>query len=446
MQQYLIEGNWKRRASGNNTDKDSFVEVSQTANSLRITMFNALEDVTEWLKTLGPYTKQETSEAVNIDLNFEKQLSQLTLRKSQDKTTLCIDNCANTTLLNQLRRVANKATYCQHCEACEVECPTGALSVVPTVTINAPKCIHCRKCLNAHDLGCVVAASLSQTIKSSMDKQTRIDRYNNFGLKTEWLEEFMSNPKDFWTVNTTLNKTYQHPALKKWLIDAEVVDDKGNVTELGNELCDIYPHDKTLVWEVIWINLSYNSYIIKWFTNNIDFEKPFTSEQLEVTIRDQQPTYREKTIHNGVYQLMRTLRESPIGSKFSQGSVVSHKGSNYTFARRPASTLTLPGMVYSLYRSMRERGVKLATVSDFYPSASGARPAHGPWAEFGLERSELEKALRWLTLQDNRVLVAELNMGLEHITLRDDLTPLEALRISIEQSTVASQQPAAQEH
>ena len=39
------------------------------------------------------------------------------------------------------------------------------------------------------------------------------------------------------------------------------------------------------------------------------------------------------------------------------------------------------------------------------------------------------KKLRALSSANNRVLIAELNMGLDHITLRDDLDPLKVLEL-----------------
>ena len=67
-------------------------------------------------------------------------------------------------------------------------------------------------------------------------------------------------------------------------------------------------------------------------------------------------------------------------------------------------------------------------MSDLYKS----EVEHGVYREFLLSRQNLMKKLRVLSADRNRVLIAELSMGLEHITLRDDLTPqkvLEALAL-----------------
>jgi len=53
----------------------------------------------------------------------------------------------------------------------------------------------------------------------------------------------------------------------------------------------------------------------------------------------------------------------------------------------------------------------------------------GIYKEFGIGKSELEKRLRSLNSDENHTIVAELNMGLDHITLRDDISSLDVLKI-----------------
>ena len=52
----------------------------------------------------------------------------------------------------------------------------------------------------------------------------------------------------------------------------------------------------------------------------------------------------------------------------------------------------------------------------------------GMYREFGINQSELLKKLRSLSAHSDRVLVAELNMGLDHITLREDLDEVSVLK------------------
>ena len=99
---------------------------------------------------------------------------------------------SNVFFVSHLRRIINKTTYCVHCELCEVECPSGALNVVPIVKIDQHKCIRCRKCIDFKEDGCIVANSIKQAegikVASNKDKKTTINRYNNFGFREKWLQ------------------------------------------------------------------------------------------------------------------------------------------------------------------------------------------------------------------------------------------------------------------
>ena len=63
-------------------------------------------------------------------------------------------------------------------------------------------------------------------------------------------------------------------------------------------------------------------------------------------------------------------------------------------------------------------------VSDLYRSEE----MYGAYREFGINKNDLMKLLRYLHSEKNGVIVAELNMGLDHITLRDDLDSIKVLK------------------
>ena len=106
------------------------------------------------------------------------------------------------------------------------------------------------------------------------EKLNGISAYGTFGLRDEWLNEFFISHKDFWS-NNSLGKK-QVPSFKNWLKDSEIIDTKGTITPLGEKLSQLYQDMPDVVWEIIWINLSYNSPLIKWFVNNINIGTVFS--------------------------------------------------------------------------------------------------------------------------------------------------------------------------
>ncbi len=94
----------------------------------------------------------------------------------------------------------NKTAYCINCEACELECPTGALSVYPEVQIDKNLCTHCHKCLEYHNVGCIVADSMLKPTDTNISNM-KISKYGTFGIHQEWVDQYLSSPSDFWTDN-----------------------------------------------------------------------------------------------------------------------------------------------------------------------------------------------------------------------------------------------------
>ena len=421
---YISQGGWKRRASGNLIDRTSFIEFKSTTPNFLAKLISPKIRIDSFLTSLGQYTLIGDGTEQKGELKVKDKIYNITIRQIKENDfDFSVENIYDIQLVGQIKKVLLKSTYCIQCETCEVECPTGALSVYPQVSIDKSKCVHCQKCLDFHEKGCIAANSLYVTTGGKMTKQANIDRYKNFGLKEEWVESYLIERDDFWSSNHGLNENYQIPSLKSWLKDAEIIDSKNNITELGNFLADNRIDYPELVWEIIWINLSHNSFIINWFNCNIPAYANYSSKAMEAMIREQYPSYKEKTVHNAVYQLQRTLKESPVGSTFSQMEAESKD----TFKRNAYEDLSSEAIAYSIYKYAKNKGINSLRVADFYSSEAEA----GVAKEFAIPKNILEKGLRSLNSNANRVIVAELNMGLDSITLREDLTPLSCLQMLI---------------
>jgi len=420
---YIKTGKWKRRASGNLIDQKTKITIKQSLPDFVVQVDNSKLPFDTWLNTLGEIVLYKQGDTISGELRFEKDIYPfgIQIKTGNNSFQFSLFNGSNGYLIRLLKRVLYKTAFCISCESCEVECPTGALSVLPKVTIDKLKCTHCHRCLDFHDKGCIAAESLTQTIGNIMNAQTSIDRYKNFGLKEEWISQYFAEPNNYWNSNHGLNPQYQIPSLRNWLKDAEIIDEKHQLTKLGKLLSDIYKDNSILVWEIIWINLIYNSFIAKWFATHISFGEAFTKSLLEEMIQTEFPVYKGKTIHNAVYQITRTFKESPIGDVLCQFIQEDKEvAKRYSF-----EDLSAESIAYSLYKYANERKINMLRVTDLYRNGN----VSGVFVEFGISKSCFEKQLRVLNSAINRVLIAELNTGLDHITLREDLDPIAALTI-----------------
>ena len=59
-------------------------------------------------------------------------------------------------LVSYLSKAFTKTAYCELCGVCEIECPTGALTVRDSIKIDKSKCVHCHNCFEINTKGCII--------------------------------------------------------------------------------------------------------------------------------------------------------------------------------------------------------------------------------------------------------------------------------------------------
>jgi len=418
LDEYIKGHKWRTRASGKYVKSQSNVTFKQDGDKLIADVKNAQQNFLMWLRTLGTYQTTNKGNRTYGELNYKDAIASFCIEyKDKSSYTVSFSGITDLTLAGLIKRVLYKSTFCIQCEACEVNCPTGALSVYPQISVDNTKCVHCFRCLNFHNKGCIAADSLSMS-QIGKEKLTGISGYGTFGLRDEWLNEFVVNREDFWKSNTLGKK--QVPSFKNWLKDAEIIDAKGRITSLGNLLLDLYQDMPDIVWQIVWINLANNSTLVKWFIGNIHSNMAYSKNFLQ-SLYEEQYSEGYTTFRYALDALYNTLMSSPIGKAFCQKEPLSKDEE----IRKPCNDLSDEAVAYSLYKFGERHFIKSFRVTDLWNSKDTA----GVFAEFCVEKSAFEKTLRTLDSSKSKVLVAELNMGLDNISLREDLNALTALKL-----------------
>lgn len=433
VKDYIRLGNWKIRAGGSGYETKSDISVISTSPDFKALLISPKEDIFQWIKTLGKSTITIDGNKVDILIKY---------RDTSYTVKLKIDNIANSILvevpnigndiffLSHLRRVLNKTTYCVNCELCEVECPTGALRVTPFVKIDEAKCVHCKKCLDFKDNGCITANSVKKAqglkMESKKNTKTTINRYNNFGFRHKWLTYYMGHVETFFDNNDHgLNVANQLPPFTNWLRDAGVVNPSGkDITEIGTLLSEKFTEKSSTVWEILWINLNHTSEICAWYSANAEYERQYTKDELEKTLEETLPQYSSSVRKNAFGALQNTFVTSPLGDELMVGNV-SKVNNKPVFFRKAHNELSLVATAYSLYRYAEKNGRYSLTVSEFY----NPEQKEGIVRQFGIERDAFEQNLRSLEQDNNHVLRSELKMGLDNIILREDLKSEDILKL-----------------
>ena len=162
---------------------------------------------------------------------------------------------------------------------------------------------------------------------------------------------------------------------------------------------------------------------MRWFVLTFGFTILFDRKSMDKLASEYfQPAFKETTIKYAVQALVQTFKYSPIGEELKQFESQDQKG--LSLMRLPYSDLSPEAVAYSLYKYGKTKEISMLRVSDLYREEE----VNGVYKEFGIARNDLLRLLRYLSSDSNRVLIAELSMGLEHITLREDLSPISALK------------------
>ena len=95
------------------------------------------------------------------------------------------------------------------------------------------------------------------------------------------------------------------------------------------------------------------------------------------------------------------------------------------YQKKPFIFVERAAIAYSLYKYSEVKNIRSLNISDLYSNDNNI----GVYKEFGISKEEMKTQLRSLNSDSERVLIAELNMGLENITLRENLNAFECLRL-----------------
>lgn len=277
---YVRIGKWKERAGGRTVECESSISIIEEGANFKANIKFARENILTWLIVLGEIQYSDFGVNNIGTLKYRNKLYRFSVvqKQSNIQQVEVLGTNYDVIMISQIKRVLYKATYCIHCEVCEVECPTGALSVVPTVTIDKEKCVHCLKCVEFDGKGCMSASSVSISTGDSKVKmqsvKSGINRYNDgMGLREMWLKKYFERYNSFFDDDSHgLNPRYQIPPFINWIREARILNqaDK-SISDFGKTLASSFEANHLAVWEIIFINLTENSEIAKWFFTSVPF-------------------------------------------------------------------------------------------------------------------------------------------------------------------------------
>ena len=417
LDNFVREGQWKKRAGGKGINSDSAITFSQTLKSFKAITVKPNENFLEWIKILGDVSFIEKNNKIRGELNLDGQSISFLLIKKENKQIIEFFHIQkDIRLQNKIKKILQKSTFCVHCGVCDVECKQGAIKTYPNVHIDSNLCNNCDDCINFTRHGCYRAKSIDAGSggKNMTKKTSGIDKYSTFGLRQEWLEEFFLYGND-WLSNQNLGPK-QIPAVTNWLSEAELMDHKTKeIKELGIDLKEIYEIDPLFVWGVIWINLYYNSKVIGWYCDNMDWGVRVSKDELLATIMESFPDLSKGTLNNAISAMINMFGNSPLGDDLKLG-ILEKKGRAIKSIDKEGvgdNELDILLIAYSLYKVKEHKSRLDFTVSELYDENCEG----GPYKLFGLSESNFERVLRGLQQSNKDIVKVDLAADLDNIFL-----------------------------
>lgn len=426
---YVSSGNWKKNAGGKGlTHDDSRIDIISKEPIFECIVSYPKTSWQTWLRTIGDYIINKFDDVTSIgELKCKNEVIKFQVKCFDNKIIFKAYETTNKILIiSLLSKAFTKTAFCERCGVCEAECPTGALTVNREFALDIDKCKNCNNCFSINTKGCIIATRkvLSEggiQVLTGSTKTSGIDKYSTFGLREVWLNAFF-DLMDGWFIGFGNLGKKQIPAMINWLREAELVDRKDKkVTELAALLKNVYSKSPLTVWQIIWINLSFNSAIVNWYVSNVRENIPYSKIILLENLKTCYPNLSDGTLGNPIDALINTFNNSPLGHELKLG--VAEKPGNITKSITKIGTEKISSIAvcYLLYKVAESKNTYEMTVSDFYE-----KRMFGIVDVFNMPTESFLNALRSLT--DKGILTADLVGGLDNIHLNNEYTSHEVLK------------------
>lgn len=420
---FLKDGGWKRRAGGRFLERGGTRVLEQRdGNTVIFTIRAPTEDWCEWAKTLGRVTRSGPGKG-----RIERAGMEYPFRITEVGSNAVVEveglAQADRFVISAFRAVALKTAYCVHCQACQVECPTGALNTQRKVRVG-DDCTSCGLCLDLHGEACLAAKSLVTSeggVQMDLGAKRQLHTYQHFGLRKEWLVGFLKSPHE-WISKCQIGNR-QFDAALQWLRHAELIEGPSRspaVTQLGDTLSK-HGADSLLTWAIVWTNLARNSTVVSWFLQSKQWGVTFQKGELVDEIYDAFPL-SDSTRVNAISALSELLLKSPIGEGLGM-AFLTQSGRRPVFLKKGWEDPLPVAVLYSLYRYAERIGRYELTVSELFDDL-----VEGPYTVFGTEKEHLKGILRGLS-QDSTFIRTDIVRDLDNIYLDNRRSSFEVLSL-----------------
>lgn len=348
LEEFVFSGGWNARQSGVSLNNVlAMPSFDKKGNVISCNLDAVKTDVVyEWLRTLGTIKSLSDKDVLIVKACNGTDVAVSFDEKEYTSKVIFdfLDSSPDKTRLKWIRSVINKSIGCVGCQACEAECPVGAISFSPIFKVDESLCIHCMKC-HSTQTGCLRYFSKRYAGGTTMSI-SGINKYMNFGLKPNWISTLASERSEFRSTTALGNRMI--PSAITWFREANLISTSSAVqpTKLLT-IGERFGFDGREFWDLIWIGLVNNSPLMKWYVCNNSIDETTTQDLL---IEKLTTSVSSASVRKGALQsLCNTLKESPIGNDPSPVVRLECKGKRVISLKRITHRVGPLVVLYSFY-------------------------------------------------------------------------------------------------
>lgn len=401
---FIYDGGWYARKSGVSL-KQVIAEPAVDRKRDRVSCEFPIEaepSLKEWIKAIGKIKGAELSH--------------------QEDGTRGMLQCVWTngkidrTVSKWLSYAVHKAIACTGCNACEAECPTGALQLTKdarsgkvTVFIDEETCIHCMRCYAPND-GCWRYYSKRYAGATTMNI-SGINKYISFGLKPEWLEVLANEGANFRETTALGNRMV--PSAVTWFREAGLIEDSKTITstsllEVGRKR----GFSDLLFWHLLWVRLANISPLVKWYVCNTDFDTGYLMKRIDEKLAQsvESPSVRKGALGS----LGQLIKNSPLGEGDTGLIETKMKGRTLEKLTRRSHSVDPLVILYGLYVMAEKAGRGVFTVRQMM-AADFEGDVVSPLVVFGISPEEFKKQCMGLVTVHPDLIACSFTLGLDEV-------------------------------
>lgn len=329
-------------------------QINENLKTTFIGCFVQKDTFLEWIKTIGNVViEKESGQSLlkipavidsGIPFNFQMSHAGETIVTFEFRS-----ESERSELLPALQNMLRKAIACVGCRTCEAQCNFGAISFKGgKIEVDAQRCKHCYSCYDI-DFGCWRFKSMYKSDNEQNNKMSGINKYNHFGLREDWVTALIDLGDSFfpWHESHPLgNKMVQ--SASAWFQQAMLIEPKTRKVTVLSKVFAEKGVANPVGWELVWIALSNNAILIKWFVTETDIDRLYSVDQLLDKLSDNYPSLGTSTKKDGVTSLKESISRSPLGGD-NGVAVCEFNGKIFKSITRKSKDVHPLTILYGLY-------------------------------------------------------------------------------------------------